>query len=80
MGIGRRRFLEYMSTALVGLAIDPLKAVAINSDNYVNKKFCILLTKPENWDFVSIKDFGKLKKTNYYLTILSLTKEKFGKS
>ena len=62
MGIGRRRFLEYMSTALVGLAIDPLKAVAINSDNYVNKKFGILLTKPKNWDFVSIKDFGKLKK------------------
>ena len=62
MGIGRRKFLEYISAALVGLTIDPLKAIAINSDNYVNKKFGILLTKPMNWDFVSIKDFGKLKK------------------
>ena len=51
-----------MSAALVGLTINPLKAIAINSDNYVNKKFGIILTKPKNWDFVSIKDFGKLKK------------------
>ena len=62
MGIGRRKFFEYISAALVGLTIHPLKAIAINSDNYVNKKFGILLTKPSNWDFVSIKNFGKLKK------------------
>ena len=51
MGIGRRKFFEYISAALVGLTIHPLKAIAINSDNYVNKKFGILLTKPSNWDF-----------------------------
>ena len=62
MGIGKRKFFEYFSAALVGLTIHPLKAIAINSDNYVNKKFGIMLTKPPNWDFVSIKDFGKLKK------------------
>ncbi len=62
MGLGRRRFLQYISAALVGLSIDPLKAVAVNSDNYVNRKFGILLTKPKNWDFVSIRDFGRLKK------------------
>lgn len=62
MGIGRKKFLEFMSAALVGLTINPLKIIAINSDNYVNKKFGIILTKPKNWDFVSIKDFGKLKK------------------
>ena len=61
MGIGRRNFLEYISAALVGLTVHPLKAIAINSDNYVNKKFGILLTKPKNWEFVAIKDFGKLK-------------------
>ena len=61
MGIGRRKFIEYIGAALVGLTVNPLKAIAINSDNYVNKKFGILLTKPKNWDFVAIKDFGKLK-------------------
>ncbi len=61
MGLGRRKFLEYMSIALAGLSIDPLKSIAVNSDNYVNKKFGFLLTKPKSWDFVSIKDFGKLK-------------------
>jgi hypothetical protein len=62
MGIGRRKFLEYISVALVGLKIDPFKSVAINNNNYINRKFGILLTKPEGWDFVSVKDFGKLKK------------------
>lgn len=61
MGLGRREFLEYVSLAMAGLTIDPLQAVAINSDNYVNKKFGFLLTKPKGWDFVSITDFGKLK-------------------
>src|SRR5690349_9839498 len=61
MGLGRRRFIAYVSTALAGLAIDPLKSVTIDNDHYINKKFGILLTKPKGWDFVSIMDFGKLK-------------------
>ena len=61
MGIGRRKFLQFLSISLAGLVIDPLKAVAINSDYYVNKKFGFLLTKPKGWDFVSVKDFGKLQ-------------------
>lgn len=62
MGIGIGKFSEYISAALVGLTFDPLKSIVINGDNYINKKFGIFLTKPKNWDFVSIKDFGKLKK------------------
>ncbi len=61
MGIGRRKFLRLTSTALAGLAIDPLKAVAINDNIYVNKKLGILFHKPKNWGFVAIKDFGKIK-------------------
>jgi len=61
MGLGRRRFLEYVSIALAGLTLDPLQSIVINSNNYVNRKFGFLLTKPMGWDFVSIKDFGKLK-------------------
>ncbi len=61
MGLGRRKFLEYVSLAMTGLSINPLQAVAINSDNYVNKKFGFLLTKPKGWSFVSVTDFGKLK-------------------
>lgn len=61
MGLGRRKFLEYLGIALAGLTLDPLQSIAINSDNYVNKKFGFLLAKPRSWDFVSIKDLGKLK-------------------
>ena len=47
MGIGRREFLRLTSIALVGLATDPLKAVAVNDNVYVNKKLGILFHKPQ---------------------------------
>jgi hypothetical protein len=62
MGIGRREFLRLTSIALAGLAIDPLKAVAVNDNVYVNKKLGILFEKPNDWGFVSIADFGKMKR------------------
>lgn len=61
MGIGRREFLRLTSIALAGLAIDPLKAIAINDNVYINKKLGILFEKPADWGFVAVKDFGKLK-------------------
>lgn len=61
MGIGRRQFMKLSSLALAGLSIDPLNAVAINDNVYINKKLGILFHKPENWGFVSVKDFGKIK-------------------
>lgn len=61
MGIGRREFFRLTTVALAGLAIDPLKAVAIHDSTYVNKKLGILFEKPFDWGFVAIKDFGKIK-------------------
>lgn len=61
MGIGRREFLRLTGIALAGLAIDPLKAVAINDSIYVNKKLGILFEKPNDWGFLAVKDFGKIK-------------------
>ena len=60
MGLGRREFLRLAGIALVGLTIDPLKAVAVNKNYYVNKKFGIILEKPDTWDFIAVKDFGRL--------------------
>jgi hypothetical protein len=61
MGIGRRQFIKLSSLALAGLTVDPLNAVAINDNVYVNKKLGILFHKPKNWGFISVKDFGKIK-------------------
>lgn len=47
--------------ALVGLTIDPLRAVAVNDSVYVNKKLGILFHKPQDWGFVAVKDFGKIR-------------------
>ena len=61
MGIGRREFLRLTGLALTGLIFDPLKAVAVNNNAYVNKKLGILFYKPQDWGFIAVKDFGKLK-------------------
>ena len=61
MGIGRREFLKFSSLALAGLTVDPLNAVTINNNAYVNKKLGILFHKPNDWGFIAIKDFGKIK-------------------
>ncbi len=61
MGIGRREFLRLTGLALAGLTIDPLKAVTINDNIYVNKKLGILFEKPSDWGFVAVKDFGRIK-------------------
>lgn len=61
MGIGRRKFLALLGTALAGAMIDPLQAVATHDNVYVNKKLGILFHKPQDWGFIHVKDFGKLK-------------------
>lgn len=60
MGLGRREFIRLAGLALAGLVVDPMKAVAVNKNYYVNKKFGIILEKPANWEFLAVKDFGKL--------------------
>lgn len=60
MGLGRREFLRLAGIALTGLTIDPLSAVAVNRNYYVNKKFGIMLEKPDTWDFVAVKDYGRI--------------------
>ncbi len=61
MGIGRREFLKIMGVALAGLAVDPLQAIAINEDYYINKKLGIALVKPKGWHFLSIRSFQEMK-------------------
>lgn len=61
MGLGRREFIKLVGLALAGTTVDPLKAIAFNQNYYVNKKFGLILEKPDGWNFISYKDFGKLK-------------------
>ncbi len=61
MGIGRKQFNILSNLALAGMANDPLDAVVIHDNVYVNKKLGILFYKPKNWGFIAVKDFGKIK-------------------
>ncbi len=61
MGLGRREFLQLTSSALAGLAVNPLQAVITTRNIYINKKLGILFHIPISWGFINVKDFGKLK-------------------
>lgn len=61
MGIGRRNFIKLSSLALAGLAVDPLQAVVVNNNAYVNKKLGVLFYKPDQWGYIQVQDFGQLK-------------------
>jgi hypothetical protein len=75
MGLGRREFLRLTGLALAGLTIDPLKAVAVNKNYYVNRKFGIILEKPDTWDFIALKDFGRLRDEQILPDQMEFTKE-----
>jgi hypothetical protein len=60
MGIGRRQFLKFVATALGGMAVDPVKAIALNGDYYVNTRLGLGFIKPSEWRFDAFKDFGTM--------------------
>lgn len=62
MGIGRREFVRLASIAIGGLTVSPLQSVVAQNDLYLNRKLGIMFHKPAGWRFVSVKDFGDLKK------------------
>lgn len=47
--------------AFAGLATDPLQAVVVHENLYVNKRLGVLFYIPEGWGFIAVKDFGKFK-------------------
>lgn len=58
MGIGRRAFLEFVTTAVGGLILDPIKTVSINGDYYVDTSLGLGFVKPNDWLFEKDQDFA----------------------
>jgi hypothetical protein len=58
MGIGRRDFLKFVAAALGGLAVDPIRTIAVNGDYYVNARLGLGFIKPSEWAFDAFQDFA----------------------
>ena len=46
---------------MAGATVAPNVAVAVNDDYYINKKLGVIFSKPNNWGYVALADYGKLK-------------------
>ena len=75
MGIGRRKFVKYLSTALIGINVNPLESAFINKNYYINKKLGVIFEKPNDWGYIKVADFGKHKKEQILNCESWLTKE-----
>lgn len=62
MGIGRRDFLKFAGMTIGGIVFDPLHAIAVNGNYYVDMRLGLGFEKPDRWHFDSFKDFGSLLK------------------
>lgn len=61
MGIGRRAFLNLFGTSIAMAAANPLQAVVLSDDLYINRALGLAFRRPSNWHFLSVRDFGELR-------------------
>jgi hypothetical protein len=79
MGIGRRDFLMFAGMAFGGVITDPLHAIAVSGNYYVNMKLGLGFAKPDKWLFDAFKDFGTLLKGQIVEGVSSEDEEAFRK-
>jgi hypothetical protein len=61
MGIGRREFLKFVTSALAGSVFAPTAAVFTNNDYYVNQRLGLGFLKPTAWFFEGFRDFSQAR-------------------
>ncbi|BCD99839.1 hypothetical protein [Marinagarivorans cellulosilyticus] len=60
MGIGRRAFLQAFGASIASLG-NPLQAVVLSDDLYINRALGIAFHKPPGWHFASVREFSELR-------------------
>jgi len=61
MGIGRRRFIQLFGATIASAATNPLQALVLHEDWYINRALGIAFQKPPGWHYMTLKDFQPLK-------------------
>lgn len=60
MGIGRREFLRLFGAG-IALATNPVAAIAILDNQYINRRLGIAFEKPNGWVFADVKQMADVK-------------------
>ena len=61
MGIGRRKFLKLFGAVIASAASNPLQAVIVQGDLYINRALGLAYKKPRGWHFVTLEAFADIK-------------------
>ena len=60
-GVGRRDFLKIFGGSIAAAASNPLSAVVVDDDVYVNRKLGLAFSKPADWSYTSLRAFRELR-------------------
>jgi hypothetical protein len=61
MGVTRREFLKMAAAAAAATAANPLQAILIDDDRYINQRLGLSFAKPNGWHYESLKSFKELR-------------------
>jgi hypothetical protein len=76
-GIGRRAFLQFFGGIIASAAANPLSAVVVSDDVYVNRKLGLAFAKPAGWAYESIGTFRDLRDEYELATVDPAVDEQF---
>jgi hypothetical protein len=75
MGVTRREFLKMAAAAASATAVNPLQAILIDNDRYINQRLGLSFVKPKGWHYESLKSFKKLRNEYSVATHSEVLKE-----
>ena len=78
MGIGRREFLKLFGAVIATAVSNPLQAVIVNDDLYINRALGLAYKKPNGWHFLSLEAFADIKEKQQLLDSETTDKLKSG--
>lgn len=78
MGIGRRQFLKLFGAVIATAVSNPLQAVIVSDDFYINRALGLAYKKPNGWHFLSLEAFADIKEKQQLLDRETTDKLKSG--
>ena len=70
MDLKRREFIKLLTASAISIGLNPLQGIAVDKNQYSNKRIGLTCNKPSQWQFDSIADFSAIREKQVLDSIL----------
>ena len=70
MDLKRREFIKLLTASAISIGLNPLQGIAVEKNQYSNKRIGLTCNKPSQWEFDSIADFSAIREKQVLDSIL----------